>query len=299
MDDSVMQNYLKAGKIASKTVEYARSIVKPGKPLLQMAEAIESKIAELGANAAFPVNLSLNNVAAHDTPAPDDARVLGERDLLKVDIGVHVDGCIADCAFSYSADPGHDKLIEASRAAVEAAVKAIRPGAVSRDVGKAISDAITLRACNPIANLCGHSLGRYEVHAGEEVPNVPQGSYIFAKDDVFAVEPFATTGVGVVRDLPGCQIFRVGEGKSRLAQSRQLQKHAEKYSGLPFCKRWLARDLGLPKTQLDLSIHDLSRCGGFLAYPPLGEKTGELVSQAETTVIVTEKGAVSTVQSIV
>ena len=294
MDEETKQKYLEAGKIASEALAFAKKKLKPGIPLLELADSVEAKIIEQGGGIAFPINLSLNNVAAHDTPAPGDARTLGEHDLLKVDVGVQVDGYIADCAFSYSADPSHAKLIEASKAGLDAAIAAIRPGAVSREAGKAISDAIAKRGYNPVVNLCGHSLDQYTVHAGQEVPNVPHGSYVFKEGDVFAVEPFATTGEGIVRDHAECQIFRVAEGKSRLAQSRLLVKNAEKYNGLPFCRRWLARDF--PSTPYDLAISDLVRCGGLEDYYPLAEKTGELVSQAENTLLVTADGCIPTVK---
>ncbi|MFA6329628.1 MAG: type II methionyl aminopeptidase [Candidatus Micrarchaeia archaeon] len=294
MDEETKQKYLEAGKIASEALAYAKKKLKPGIQLLELADSVEAKIIEQGGGIAFPINLSSNNVAAHDTPVPGDDRVLGGHDLLKVDVGVQVDGYIADCAFSYSADPSHGQLIGASRAALDAAIATIKPGVVSREVGKAISDAITSRGFNPVVNLCGHALGRYTVHAGEEVPNVPHGSYEFAEGDVFAVEPFATTGEGVVRDHGECQIFRLSEGKSRLAQSRQLAKNAEKYRGLPFCRRWLARDF--PSTPHDLAISDLVRCGGLEDYYPLAEKSGRLVSQAENTLIVTGDGCVPTVK---
>jgi len=293
LDEEIKQKYLEAGKIASEALAFAKKKLKPGISLLELADAVEGKIVEQGGGIAFPINLSLNNVAAHDSPAPGDARVLGEHDLLKVDIGVQVDGYIADCAFSYSADPSHAKLIEASKAGLDAAISAIAPGVPTRTVGKAISDAITTRGFNPVVNLCGHSLGQYTVHAGQEVPNVPHGSYVFKEGDVFAVEPFATTGEGVVRDHGDCQIFRLLGGKSRLAASRQLAKDAEKYDGLPFCRRWLARDF--PSAPIDLAIRDLVRCGGLEDYFPLAERAGELVSQAENTLLVTASGCIPTV----
>ncbi len=294
MDEETKQKYLEAGKIASEALAFARKNLKPGIPLFELAESVEQRIIEQGGGLAFPVNLSANNFAAHDTPFPGDTRVLGEHDLLKVDVGVQVDGYIADCAFSYSHDSSHGKLIAASKAGLDAAILAIAPGVASRTVGKAISDAITSFGFNPVVNLCGHSLDKYTVHAGEEVPNVPHGSYTFKEGDVFAVEPFATDGEGVVRDHSECQIFRIGEGKSRLAASRQLVKNAEKYHGLPFCRRWLSRDF--PSIHYDLAISDLVRCGGLEDYYPLAEKSGKLVSQAENTLIVSAGGCIPSVK---
>jgi methionyl aminopeptidase len=175
LDEEAKEKYLKAGKIASEVLAFAQRKLRPGISLLELGESLESRTVELGGAVAFPANLSLNNVAAHDTPAPGDSRTLCATDLLKVDIGVHVDGYVADCAFSWSQDGSHDRLIAASRAALDAAVCAIAPGVASREVGKAISGAITSAGFSPVVNLCGHALGRYTIHAGEEVPNVPHG----------------------------------------------------------------------------------------------------------------------------
>ncbi len=294
------ERYRKAGEIASKAIDFAKSKLKPGAGLLDLARAIEEKIMESGGGAvAFPVNLSIDSAAAHDTPAPGDARVLQETDLLKVDIGVHVDGYIADTAFSYSADGGNRPLIEASKAALEAAVGTIRPGIRTAEVGKAISDAISSRGFVPVSNLCGHSLGRYTIHAGTEVPNVARGSYEFKEGDVFAIEPFASTGTGVVHEAAECQIFSLKASKPRLPQSRRLRDYVEKEFGkLPFATRNLS-GAGLDANMLELALRDLVRHGALEAYPVLAEKKGVRISQAETTILVTGKGAESLVAAII
>ena len=88
----------KVGKIASETIKYAKSFIKPGMPLLEIAEKIESKIIELGGKPAFPCNLSINEIAAHYTPSYNDTEIA--HGLLKVDLGVHISGLVADTAFS-------------------------------------------------------------------------------------------------------------------------------------------------------------------------------------------------------
>src|SRR3989338_11154809 len=92
------EKIFKAGTVVSKVREYARTIVKPGMPLIEIAEKIEEKIAELGGKPAFPTNLSINEIAAHCTPTHNDQTKA--EGLLKVDIGVQIDGYIADTAFS-------------------------------------------------------------------------------------------------------------------------------------------------------------------------------------------------------
>ena len=111
----------KAGAIAKQAVAYAKELIKPDMLLLEIAEQIESKIDELGGKPAFPVNLSIDNIAAHYTPSWNDSSI--SRGLLKVDIGVQVDGYIADTAFSIDLENSEEnkKLIEAAEAALEKA----------------------------------------------------------------------------------------------------------------------------------------------------------------------------------
>ena len=121
-------DYIKAGKIASEVVKYSKILVKRDAPLLEIAEKIESKITELGGKPAFPVNLSINEIAAHSTPAyNDETKAHG---LLKIDIGVHINGCIADTAFSIDLENSEEnkKLIEASESALKNAIEKISEG---------------------------------------------------------------------------------------------------------------------------------------------------------------------------
>ena len=92
------EKIIKAGKIASQVRENARQFIKKGMPLLEIAEKIENEIVKLGGKPAFPTNLSINEIAAHYTPSYDDKTIA--TGLLKIDLGVHINGYIADTAFS-------------------------------------------------------------------------------------------------------------------------------------------------------------------------------------------------------
>ena len=92
------EQIIKAGKIAQEVKAYAKSIIKKDMLLLEIANKIEDKIFELGGEPAFPTNLSINEIAAHYTPSHDDETKASG--LLKVDLGVQINGWIADTAFS-------------------------------------------------------------------------------------------------------------------------------------------------------------------------------------------------------
>src|SRR3989344_2495804 len=163
MEDEVLENYVKAGKIASQVREEARNFVKPGMTLLSIAERIESRIKELGGEIAFPVNLSLNDLAAHYTPYRNDPTLLGE-DVIKIDIGVHVDGYVADTAMTLSFNEEKkeqcNNLVKASEEALQNAIEKVKTGALLSDISSAIEETIRSYGFNPVSNLTGHGIDR-------------------------------------------------------------------------------------------------------------------------------------------
>ncbi len=292
MDDNAVECFLKAGKIARKVQDFARSEARPGMKLLDYCEKIEAKILATGAGIAFPVNLSINECAAHYTPPTGDQTALGENDVLKVDLGTHIEGYIADCAFTYSASGKNETLVFASKNALAAALEQMRAGASIRDIGGAIEATIRAAGFLPVENLCGHSLEKLRIHAGLEIPNTGRGSYVLREGDVFAVEPFASTGKGFVREGSVCEIFALAQlgKKSRLPASRALLEFLEKeYGTLPFARRWLSKS-GLGDSKISFALADLVRQGVLHNYPVLNDAKGSMVSQAETSVIVEKSG---------
>src|SRR3989337_4363055 len=133
---------LEAGKIASQVKTYARTIVKKGVPLLEIAKKIEARISELGGKPAFPVNLSINEVAARYTPSHDDKALASG--LLKVDFGVHIDGWTADNAFSLDLENSEENkmLIEASEQALKKALDIVKLEIAANQLGGVISETI-------------------------------------------------------------------------------------------------------------------------------------------------------------
>jgi len=194
MNEKNKQKIIQAGKIASEIKKFAREIIKPEVSLLEIAEKIEAKIEELGGKPAFPVNLSINDIAAHYTPSHDDeTRASG---LLKIDIGVHVDGWIADTAFSIDLENNEEnkKLIEASKKAVDSAIKLIKQKSgniTTGEIGKIIQETIESQKFIPIINLSGHSIEQYRVHAGLTIPNIDNSSNDLLNKGIFAIERYS------------------------------------------------------------------------------------------------------------
>ncbi len=284
--EDIVDKYLKAGKILSQVRSEARDHIKVGASLLGVAEFVEARSIELGADgSAFPCNISLNDEAAHETPVRDDTEVFA-KDIIKVDIGVHLDGYIADSAMTIDLSGDHSDLVKASEEGLSAAIDSVRSGVNTADIGAAIEDAITSYDHRPVVNLTGHGLSQYIPHAHPSIPNRRVSNGVELKTgDIIAIEPFATDGVGKVVDGSLTEIFQViSKRPVRLPAARALLKELEPYRTLPFAKRWLK----VPK--LDFALMQLQKAKVVNSYPVLKEVSGGMVSQAEHTVIVTDDG---------
>ena len=104
LPEETIRKYERAGEIAAKVREEMRRITKEGMPIIEVCEAAEAMIRNLGAQPAFPCNVSVNEAAAHYTSPPCDPLTVPEGSLVKVDVGVHVDGYIADTCLLYTSD---------------------------------------------------------------------------------------------------------------------------------------------------------------------------------------------------
>lgn len=288
-DREVLEKYMKAGKILADVREEAVRKVTIGASLLEVAEYIENLIREKGGQPAFPVNISRNDEAAHATPTLNDKTVFKE-DMVKLDIGVHIDGYIADTAVTVNLSGDNSQLVKAAEAGLKAAIETIRGGINTSEIGAAIEDAIKEYGYKPVGNLTGHGLARYIQHAPPSIPNTRVSRGIDLKaGDIIAIEPFATNGVGRVYDAGNAEIYHIVVIKPvRLPSARSLLKEIEAYKTLPFAKRWLGKQE--TSGNIDFALIQLVKAGIVKPYPILKEVNRGLVSQAEDTILVTEDG---------
>lgn len=279
------EEIIKAGKIAKQVREYALSIAKKDMPLVELAEKIEAKIYELGARPAFPVNLSINEIAAHDTPAYNDERKA--HGLLKIDVGVHIDGWVADTAISVDLDNSelNRKLIETAKQCLASALKIASPAATLGQIGSVIESTAKKEGFTPIHNLSGHSIEQYDLHAGMMVPNYDTKQQIELEEGQFAIEPFVTNGAGAVRDSRLSGIYAVQKpGSVRDNFAREVLAFiAEEYISLPFCSRWIHKKFG---TRGLLALKQIEAAGILHHYPMLVEQGNGIVAQAEHTILI-------------
>ena len=284
MDKEILDSYIKAGEIAVECLQYGKSLMKKDVLLRDVCDKVEEKILGMHGGIAFPAQISLNQVAAHFCPTQDDTIAFKEGDIAKLDIGVHINGYIADTALSVNFGD-HDKLIQASRDAVDNATKLMAIGVELREIGKTIQETISSYGFSPIRNLSGHGLGQFEVHTSPTIPNFDTGDTTTLQEDItIACEPFATTGKGSIFESSHPTVYGfVQKRPVRSPYGRELLTTIEKYEGLPFTTRWLQKKHGAGKTSFGLK--ELVNAGVIREYPPLPEVTNGLISQAEHSIL--------------
>ena len=292
-----LDDYIKAGKIAGEIRENVRKTDWTGKTVFEICEYVENEIRKRGAKCAVPVNTSINEVAAHYTAEPNDPLTIKNDDLVKIDLGAQINGYIADTAVTVCYNTEFDSLVQAAELSLSNAMDMIKVGIKSSDVGRTIEKTIKQMGFLPIANLSGHSLDQYTIHAGRSVPNIWSiGSFTFDENQAFACEPFVTTGegLGFVHEGKIKNIFALSSRKKTKDKEadKMLDYIWQNFNLLPFALRWLTNEWGEKEARNLLEI--LVKKKSVHAYPVLVEGNGQRVTQAEHTFIPNETGVTIT-----
>ncbi len=291
-DEDHLSNYRNAGSILKSVKKESKELVISGKKIIDLVEFIENRIIELGGLPAFPCNVSINSVAAHYTPNLNTELILNKGDYVKVDIGCHIDGCIADTAYTIKVDEDEDDLIIASKEALKNAIDVIEPGVKTNYIGKIIEETINDFNFNPIKELCGHGLRPYVLHTGTTIPNYYSNiGFKLKEGDILAIEPFASTKAGRLKTSEEVYIFKYLQDRPlRDPNSKKLSKVIKQnYKTLPFAERWLEKNFN--NLKINFSLRNLIKANVIYPYNVLLESEGGLVSQAEESLIITSNGS--------
>ncbi len=284
MEPAELERWRAAGRIAAEARELGAREAKPGVGRRELADRIEAYIRSRGAEPAFPSNISRNEEAAHFTPDPEDAVTLEEGDLVKIDVGAHLDGALADTAMTVEVGGGkrYENLVRAAVEGLEAGIAEVRAGVPVDRISRAIEGAVHRYGLKPVRNLTGHSIERYLLHAGKSIPNVAgMSAETLDEGEIIAIEPFATNGVGEIRNGPFGNILRFRRDPG--PEAAELRPYFERFRTLPFALRYIPEAAGREKVR---------RARKYLQSYPVFVESGEgYVAQAEHTVRVLRDGA--------
>ncbi|KAL2126607.1 hypothetical protein VTI74DRAFT_560 [Chaetomium olivicolor] len=310
LNSDFLNDYRHAAEAHRQARQWAQKNIKPGQTLTEIANGIEDSVRALVghqgleegdaliAGMGFPTGLSINHCAAHYTPNAGNKMVLQEDDVMKIDIGVHVNGNIVDSAFTMAFNPRYDPLLEAVKAATNAGIKEAGIDARLGEIGGVIQEVMesyevelngTTFPIKSIRNLNGHTILPYNIHGTKSVPIVKSNDQTKMEEgDVFAIETFGSTGSGVVHEEGEVSHYakRMDAPKTdlRLTSAKSLLNVINKNFGtLPFCRRYLDR---LGQEKYLLGLNNLVSNGIVESYPPLVDKKGSYTAQYEHTILI-------------
>lgn len=292
-DREELEKFRQSGRILRETREEMKGYVKENMLIIDVCEKAEGLIRIKGGKPAFPCNVSINEVAAHYTSPPNDTHRIPAGSTVKVDIGVQLDGYVTDTAFTAAFNPIGKSMTNTAELALKTAIDNIHGDMPLGKIGALIENTIKNRGFKPISNLCGHSVGRYLIHAGTSIPNVAQVSFTKIRTgEIYAIEPFVTLpdAAGKVDDSPQITIYRLLKAKSVKNQyAKKLLKHIEtNFRTLPFAERWL---IGVVhKEQHKEAFKELLTQKAIMGYPVFVEESKKPVAQAEHTVMIKDEG---------
>lgn len=294
----------KAAECHRTVRRWLRSWVKPGLRMIDICDKTENKIRELlqadglQGGIGFPMGCSLNHCAAHYTPNNGDETVLNANDVVKFDIGIHVEGRIIDSAFTMCWNDQFNPLLEAAREATNTGIKEAGIDVRLCDVGAAIQEVMEsyeveiknkTYKVHCVRNLNGHSIDRYRIHAGKTVPIVKGGeAKKMEENEFYAIETFGTTGNGLVNEDGECSHYAINYNTPanlnvRNPRAHQLLGHIRKHFGtLPWCRRYLDRS---GESKYLMALKSLVQQNIVTDYPPLCDVKGSYVAQFEHTLV--------------
>ena len=292
MESKVIESHKKAGIVWASAIKLASKKAKEEVKLFDLAESVEEYIRSEGATVAFPSNLSINEEAAHFTQKFNDEYLLKASDVLKIDIGVAVEGYICDGAITINLDNKHAKQIEANELALANAISVANYGKPVERIGAEIERTLKEKGFNPVYNLGGHGLGKNNIHASPQIPNHKGGSMQPLMEGAIAIEPFASTGKGEVNEITNVEIFSLEKTFGvRSPSARQLIEIMKPFGTLPFAERWLRKETQKAKLesfQVTLGLKELMKAGCIHSYGGLKETKGVIVTQVEKSLLILE-----------
>lgn len=308
-NDDFLKDYRQGAETHRQVRQYAQRMIKPGMSLIEIAENIENSTRALTEHpgleegdalkggVGFPTGLNINHIAAHYCPNAGNKVVLGQDDVMKVDIGVHLNGHIVDSAFTIAFDSKYDNLLTAVREATNTGVREAGIDVRVGDIGAAIQETMEsyeielggkTYPIKSIRNLNGHDIIPYSIHGGKSVPIVKSNDQTKMEEgEVFAIETFGSTGRGYVTDDLETSHYALRPDAPnvplRVSSARSLLNVIKKNFGtIPWARRYLDR---LGQEKYLLGLNNLVQAGIVEAYPPLVDIKGSYTAQFEHTIL--------------
>ncbi|KAH8950455.1 hypothetical protein BDL97_10G086200 [Sphagnum fallax] len=309
----VVTKYKCAAEIANKALQTVVAECKPGVKVVDLCDKGDALIRDQTAlmfknskkkiekGIAFPTCVSVNNTVCHFSPLAGDETILATNDIVKIDLGCHIDGFVAVVAHTHVVCDGPitgraaDALM-ACHTAAEVALRLVRPGRKNKEVTEAIQKVAAAYDCKIAEGVLSHQMKQFVIDANKVILSVGNAETRvddaeFEENEVYAIDVVTSTGEGKPRLLDEKQttIYKRAVDKSyhlKMKASRFIFSEINtKFPIMPFTARALEEKrarLGL----VECVNHELLQ-----PYPVLHEKLGDFVAHIKFTVLLMPNGS--------
>ena len=331
LTEDVLEDFRKASLIHKVARKKALTLLYIGYRLSDLVDAVETIILKLckqnpetyyntgnnqSSGIAFPVGVNINNVVVYDSKTVSilDDRKFYRGDVVKIVIGVHINGHIIDSGFTHiitdkqgihDTDNIYNSVLEASREALFNTIKMSGPEQNLYELSEYIEEIIksyevdlggdTL-SVNPVQGLGGNNIEQYKPYGNKKILSSPdmkiQGDMRMEEDEVYVIRPYATTGFGMVtsnNDVSKCTHYIEAydtDNKNITKKQKKFFRRTELYSwlqsrkGLPYSASWIDSSLSKVVKSYNLGVNS----NQLLALHPLNDEENSIVAQFGHTV---------------
>nr|AAC34392.1 PAS1 [Takifugu rubripes] len=324
-DDLVVTKFKMGADIANRKLKMVVEAAVAGTSVLSLCEKgdtyimeeigkIFKKEKEMKKGIAFPTCVSVNNCVCHFSPVKSDPNViLKDGDLVKIDLGVHVDGFISNVAHSLIVGVTKDNpqtgrkadLMMAAHLCAEAALRLVKPGNQNTQVTEAWNKIAKSFKCAPIEGMLSHQLKQHVIDGEKTIIQNPTDQQKkdhekaeFEVHEVYAVDVLISTGEGKAKD--GGQrttVYKRDPNKVyglKMKSSRMLFSDIERrFDTMPFTLRAFEEESKARLGLVECAKHELLQ-----PFTVLYEKEGEFVAQFKFTVLLMANGPLRITNSL-
>ncbi|KAM8710432.1 hypothetical protein ACLKA7_017105 [Drosophila subpalustris] len=315
-EDLVVTKYKLAGEIVNKTLKTliglcvvdasVREIcTKSDNLLTEETSKVYKKEKDLKKGIAFPTCLSVNNCVCHFSPAKNDADyTLKAGDVVKIDLGAHIDGFIAVAAHTIVVDAAAGQKISGRQAdvilaaywAAQAALRLLKSGSSNYLITDAVQQISESFKCKPIEGMLSHELKQFKIDGEKTIIQNPSEAQRkehekcnFETHEVYAIDVIVSTGEGVGREKDTkVSIYKKSDENYmlKLKASRALLAEVKtKYGNMPFNIRSFEEETKARMGVVECVSHKMIE-----PFQVLYEKPSELVAQFKHTVLLMPNG---------
>lgn len=250
---------------------------------------------------AFPTTVSVNEVCGYNSPLLEDSTTIKEGDLVKLELGVHIDGFASFVAHTVVVQSDKNAPITGKKAdvilaaykAAQAALRLIKPGHFNNEVTEVIQKVCDSYQVTPLEGVLSHELKKHLIDGNKVILNRETfeqrvDAQEFAVHDVFALDVFVSSGDGKTKENDvRCTVYKRAMDRSyqlKIKQSRQFFNEVlDRYPSYCFSLNSFEDPIVARIGIKECLEHEL-----LIPYPVLSEKAGAVVAQFKFTVMITK-----------